>query len=399
MSELVAICGTSNPKRRGDVVLVHGLNGDARATWQPDGQPGRFWPSWLCEDIPDIGVWSVGYEASSFGWNGSTMPLADRAVNALVMLDTHDIGKEKPVIFITHSLGGLLVKEMLRKATDGSVSEGAKLAQNTCGVVFLSTPHSGSDLANFVDFLKVLLPTDSVRELKPNEPRLRELNTWYRNNVGKLGIETQVYCERKPTKAGQGWFKGRFEAMVVDVNSSDPGIAGVIAVPMDDDHFTISRPERTSVLYLRIKRFVDERFRDFTNTSSKQAQTGSATTLPGTASLGNVVIGGNMEGGVIVTGSGNSINVPEPANTSGSQKSRVSSMAVDIPSLLDKLNRLVPTQLGTLILILQVPPNVMPGSGATHGERVNALIAWAQGLGGLGLEKVQEELEKLIRPR
>jgi hypothetical protein len=29
MSELVAICGTSNPNRRRNVVFVHGLNGDA----------------------------------------------------------------------------------------------------------------------------------------------------------------------------------------------------------------------------------------------------------------------------------------------------------------------------------------------------------------------------------
>jgi CHAT domain len=85
--------------------------------------------------------------------------------------------------------------------------------------------------------------------------------------------------------------------------------------------------------------------------------------------------------------------------SNGSELSVTQPNGVDITSLLNKLNRLVPTQLGTLILILQVPPNIMPGSGATHGERVNALIAWAQGLGGSGLEKVQDELEKLIRPR
>jgi tetratricopeptide (TPR) repeat protein len=256
MSNLEKICGAENPNRRGDVVFVHGLDGDARDTWQPDGQTDQFWPDWIGEDLPDVGVWSVGYPANAFAWQGSTMPLADRAVNILVSLHTNDIGTNRPVVFITHSMGGLLVKEMLRKATDGSVPEGEGLALNTRGVVFLSTPHSGSDLANFVNFLKVLLPSDSVRELQPNEPRLRELNTWYRNNVGKLGIETQVYRESRPTKAGEGWLKKRFEAIVVDANSSDPGIPGVTAVPMDDDHITISRPKHTSDFYKRIKKFV-----------------------------------------------------------------------------------------------------------------------------------------------
>jgi pimeloyl-ACP methyl ester carboxylesterase len=319
MSELVAICGTSNPNRRGDVVFVHGLNGDARATWQPEGKPGRFWPSWLCEDYADIGVWSVGYEASSFGWKGSTMPLADRAINALVLLESREVGKEKPVVFITHSLGGLLVKEMLRKATDNSVPEGQKLAAHTRGVVFLSTPHSGSDLANFVDFLKVLLPSDSVRELKPNEPRLRELNTWYRNNVSHLGIETQVYCERKPTKAGQGWFKGRFEAMVVDANSSDPGIAGVTAVPVDEDHLTISCPERDSLLYRRIKEFVNERLNKQETLDGSNPEKVASTSLPPSpppmqssqSVLKNAKIGGGLKIG--------NIEQRKPSGTPGEQ--------------------------------------------------------------------------------
>jgi TIR domain/Putative serine esterase (DUF676) len=275
MSELVPICGTSNPSRRGDVVFVHGLNGDARATWQPYGKPGRFWPSWLCEDMWDIGVWSVEYEANSFAWNGSTMALADRAINVLYLMDTRKVGKDKPVVFIAHSLGGLLVKEILRKATDNSVPEGNQLANHTRGVVFLSTPHSGSGLAKLVDFLKVLLPTESIRELKRDDPRLQELNTWYRNNIGSLKIETQVYCERKPTKAGHGLITGRLETIVVDANSSNPGIAGVTAVPMDDDHISISQPERHSELYLSIKMFVDNCLSDAVAINSNLKHTDS----------------------------------------------------------------------------------------------------------------------------
>ena len=67
--------------------------------------------------------------------------------------------------------------------------------------------------------------------------------------------------------------------------------------------------------------------------------------------------------------------------------------------LIDLLNRLVPTQLSQLLLILNVPQAVLPGPAAPHGERVNALIAWAAGPGGVGLPKVQQELDRLIRTR
>jgi tetratricopeptide (TPR) repeat protein len=251
MSHLIKICGTENPGRRGDVIFVHGLNGDAIATWQPDGQPNRCWPYWIGEDLPDVGIWSLGYEVNASAWKGPTMPLSDRATNILFSLNTDDLGTSYPVVFITHSLGGLLVKEMLRQ----SVSTGNVL--HTRGIVFLSTPHAGSKLANYLKYLKFLLPSVSLKELQTQEPRLAELNTWYCDNVKSLGIKTQVFCERWKTPLGKNFIGQLTRTLVVDETSSDPGIYGVPAVPMDDDHITISRPERTSTLYKGIKKFVD----------------------------------------------------------------------------------------------------------------------------------------------
>jgi pimeloyl-ACP methyl ester carboxylesterase len=409
MSELISICGTSSAARWGDIVFVHGLNGDARATWHPEGQAEESWPKWLCEDIPEIKVWSVGYEASSFGWKGSTMPLADRAVNALVLLETYGIGKEKPVVFITHSLGGLLVKEMLRKATNNSVSEGRQLAEHTKGVVFLSTPHSGSDLANFVDFLKVLLPSDSVRELKPNEPRLRELNTWYRNNVSNLGIKTQVYCERKPTKAGQRWFLGRFEAMVVDANSSDPGIAGVTAVPLDEDHLSISCPKRDSLLYRRISEFIRENLKGSSKESGDTATSATVEKNSGArpqneqsilkdANIGgNVTIGNISQTMHVYPSTAPSRENPKPMNPWESADGGINSGRTRLTrkELIITLTGLMEQQLKQLASILNMPNALKPGS-AGSGEWALKLIEWAESPTGCGIDKLTLEVEALL---
>ena len=115
MSELIQVSGCANPARAGDVIFVHGLDGDARGTWQPAGLAGPAWPDWLGQDLPDVGVWLLGYEVASSAWKGHSMPLADRATNVLGLLDIEGLG-ERPLVFVTHSLGGLLVKQVLRHA-------------------------------------------------------------------------------------------------------------------------------------------------------------------------------------------------------------------------------------------------------------------------------------------
>ena len=198
-----------------------------------------------------MGVWSLEYSASPVTWKGSTMPLTDRALNVLATLDASGIGA-RPIIFVAHSFGGLLVKQMLRSARDLGEPKWEAIQQQTKGIVFLSTPHSGSGLATWVRSFGALLGTSvTIKELEANEPHLRDLNLWYRSNAAKLDIATEVYFEKQKT-AG---------IRIVDETTSDPGIAGVIPVPMDANHWTIAKPDsRVSVMYTRTRRFVSNAF-------------------------------------------------------------------------------------------------------------------------------------------
>lgn len=237
------------PDRVADVVFVHGLDGDARTTWHPKERPDAFWPAWLGEDVPAVGVWSLGYAVSASAWKGHAMPLTDRATNILDLLELDGIGR-RPVVFICHSLGGLLVKQLLRHAGDFGHPAWKTIATQTKAIVFLSTPHSGTDLASWVQYVGTLLRTTvSVEELEAHHPRLRELNTWYRGQVASLGIKTVVYCEKRPV-AG---------ILVVNETTADPGIVGVVPIPVDEDHVSICKPaSKDSQIYRRVKRLIEE---------------------------------------------------------------------------------------------------------------------------------------------
>jgi triacylglycerol esterase/lipase EstA (alpha/beta hydrolase family) len=189
--------GMKNPDRVGDVIFVHGLNGDPEKSWSHDGSKAGCWPYWLAEDCPNLGIWSIGYKVASSAWKGSAMPLFDRATNILAELAAEEGLGTKPICFITHSMGGLLVKQMLRNADDNTTPEFKKFSNAVRGLIFLATPHTGSDLAKLGTYLNFFLHTTiAVRELESHSSPLRELNLWYRNNAYRLDIKTEVFFEK-----------------------------------------------------------------------------------------------------------------------------------------------------------------------------------------------------------
>jgi chaperonin GroEL len=247
MSQLVAVSGNDRQDRIGDVIFVHGLDGDARETWESRGKAISFWPEWLGADLGNVAVWAIDYEAASLVWKGRAMPLIDRATNVLDLCVNKGIGS-RPLVFIAHSLGGLLVKQLLRHSLEYDNPLWTPVAANTRGIVFLATPHAGSEKAGWVENFSVLLrPNVSISDLQAHAPQLRDLNTWYKNNAKKMDIATLVYRESYP-------YKG---LMIVDPTSADPGITGVIPIPVDFDHVSICKIElKTDQRYVGILNFI-----------------------------------------------------------------------------------------------------------------------------------------------
>lgn len=244
MSDLVAVPGSAATKA--DVVFVHGLDGDARLTWQAiDSDPKTFWPAWLSEAIPDLAVWSLDYDAHAINWSGASMPLADRAGNVLNLLELH-IAPERPVCFVAHSLGGLLVKQLIRRAADIR----HPLASQVRGVVFLGTPHAGSQKASWLSGLGRLVSASvSAVDLEAHSSQLRDLNVWYRDAAPALRIANLTYFETQ-TVAG---------LKIVDETSADPGLAGAAPVAVDADHISIAKARsRTDQVFLGVVRFLRE---------------------------------------------------------------------------------------------------------------------------------------------
>jgi triacylglycerol esterase/lipase EstA (alpha/beta hydrolase family) len=205
------------------VIFVHGLGDDEVCAWCREGDEtsGYYWPHWLAEDVEGLAVYSLGYPAAKASW-GSGWPISQAAVAALDRLMAEPAiraSENSPIVFICHSLGGLIIKKLMLVAESdrGQEESKGKFLDRIAGVVFLATPHSGSIVATIADQFQWFV-SDSTRELRANSDALLDLSASYRSLVADSSgrIRHRVFYEKLTTNL----------AKVVAPMSADPGLAG-----------------------------------------------------------------------------------------------------------------------------------------------------------------------------
>jgi hypothetical protein len=136
------------------------------------------------------------------------------------------------------------------------------------GVIFFSTPHTGSGIASLARYLKIIRATPLVEELTKNQASLRDLDDWYRNHAVERKLPTLSFFEKQNTK----------RIRVVDESSGDPHLPGMTAIPVDADHRTVCKfPDRTSPIYLQVRRFLTAQARQHVRDSIGRSASHPAT--------------------------------------------------------------------------------------------------------------------------
>lgn len=133
-----------------DLVFVHGITGHRDYTWSAD-QSGEPWPKLLLAPlIPEARILTFGYDASVIGfWRGiSGNSIAEHSDNLLSALSCFRSEAEfRPIIFVAHSLGGLVVKDALLSSRTSPEPHLRRILDCAQAILFLGTPHYGADLA------------------------------------------------------------------------------------------------------------------------------------------------------------------------------------------------------------------------------------------------------------
>lgn len=212
------------------------------------------WPKdWLPNDCNNLRILGVNYWSSLSEWLErcplQTADIATRAADLAPVLVDAGVGKRNvPVVWLAHSMGGLIVKQVLSEASESKDSMLQKLSENTKAILFYSTPHKGSSLAAMPRAAAaVLWPSNDVRQLQENSPTLLELHTAFLKFADVYGWETISFAETMPTLVTAFKVPIHF----VESFSADLGRGVFYQLPLD--HLSICKPAtRQSILYTTV---------------------------------------------------------------------------------------------------------------------------------------------------
>lgn len=219
-----------------DVVFVHGLDGHHRNTWMTPGDESSYWPAWLCTDFPAARVFSFAYPTVKHAWFQRALPLRSLAGNLVHQLALQGVG-QRPVVWVVHSMGGLVVKALL---VDTENDRCVRLWHATQALCFMGTPHHGADMAETLcSCLGGLARTgqSNLEDLRSNAPALLALNRRLGYFFHSMPVASRpavvVYRETQPT-AG---------IMIVQKDSADPKLEGAEVVDLPKDHIDLCKPQ------------------------------------------------------------------------------------------------------------------------------------------------------------
>ncbi|KAL9110389.1 MAG: hypothetical protein Q9227_005120 [Pyrenula ochraceoflavens] len=239
----------SSPQPAVDIVLVHGLNGHPYNTWATH-KPEVYWPADLLPSILEeqkIRVLTYGYDANVTAFTDGTSKdkihnHAEHLAGRLVANRSLKKALERPIIFVCHSLGGLVVKRCLiycRNVRHAHTERLRSVYVSTYGILFLGTPHNGAEMARWASLLQSICATMLPKKFFETSPHLIEAlksNNETLQNINRLFIDIvsrfQVYFfhESKPTD-----LKGTRQ-VIVEEDSAAPVIEGVERMGIERDH-------------------------------------------------------------------------------------------------------------------------------------------------------------------
>lgn len=204
------------------IVFIHGIFGDAKDTWANE-QTGAFFPELIASDST-----FDGYDVFMYGFSSPKLDVAlnidELGEDLRSTFDDQKLAKYDKVVFVCHSMGGVVARSFLIKYRENWASK-IKL------IYYYATPTNGSQLASWARLISKNKQLENLRIENGDRYLADQYRAW-------LAVPTlrdiPAFCayEKRETSV----------AKVVEFSSAS-AICNRELDPIDADHMQIVKPK------------------------------------------------------------------------------------------------------------------------------------------------------------
>ncbi len=220
-----------NNQDKGVIVFVHGVTGDGIGTWT-NPKTKAYWPNLIASDPAFKGYNIFVYEYPS-DLIGRSYSLDDLSDVMPVIFDQSNLLDHKEIIFLVHSMGGLITRSFLLKNRE--------IAPKVSFIYFYSTPTTGSQLADIVRLFSRNRQFESLVPMGANVYLENQQSSWLRAKFSWL----RSFCAFETLET---------YGVSVVTRQSGTNLCTEPPVPIAADHISIVKPDdETQLSYLSFK--------------------------------------------------------------------------------------------------------------------------------------------------
>jgi len=227
-----------------DIVILHGLNGSPFASFYHE-KADFYWPTELGKQLPSARLMVYGYHAKEKGGSDNMQGVHQFAEALLFQLNNlrYLQSAQRPLIFIGHSLGGSVIKQLL--VFSSLQQKDQTILSSTKAIYFLATPHRGSHAVEHkaiklgLTMRKVLnrqIPENIMPSVQPRSGETYSLNHSFMRVKGSIAIVN--FFEQSKVDRVPGLHK-----IVVDKDSAVFDAEDAESFPVARDHQNIVKFE------------------------------------------------------------------------------------------------------------------------------------------------------------
>ncbi|MGA0560659.1 esterase/lipase family protein [Larkinella sp. VNQ87] len=221
----------------GVIVFVHGVTGNSKDTWTHPVS-GAYWPNLIANDSAFNGfnVYVYNYPSPALG---KSYNIDEVAENMRLVLSNDKVFNHKQVVFLCHSMGGLVTRSYLLKNRD--------LIPKVAMAYFFATPTTGSEVAGIAKLLSNNPQFGKMLSMDSDSYLADKQRDWQ-----SAGITFPCYCAYEVRET--------YGQKIVQQQSAT-NLCNKRLDPIDANHIDIVKPANTgSIPYIAFKSAFEEVF-------------------------------------------------------------------------------------------------------------------------------------------